>query len=74
MSSQSLNSEAVLNFIKENKNNLSFVAKVKDIVTSKNDDSFDIPEWHKEVVRERIKNSNLQDYISLEELDSIVTT
>lgn len=74
MSSQSLNSEAVLNFIKENKNNLSFVAKVKDIVTSKNDDSFDIPEWHKEVVRERIKNSNPQDYISLEELDNLVTT
>lgn len=30
---------------------------------------FIIPEWHKELVRERIKNSNPADYLPLEDLD-----
>jgi len=29
-----------------------------------------VPEWHKKIVRDRIKNTKPEDYISLEELES----
>lgn len=29
-----------------------------------------VPEWHKKIVRDRIKNTKPEDYISLDELES----
>lgn len=33
-------------------------------------EDFVVPEWHKEIVNERIKNAKPEDYISLDELES----
>ncbi len=41
---------------------------LKFALVKKNND-FDIPEWHKDIVRERIENSNDDDYIDWEEAE-----
>jgi hypothetical protein len=33
-------------------------------------EDFEVPEWQKEIVLERIKNSKAEDFFSLEDLDS----
>lgn len=33
-------------------------------------EDFEVPEWQKEIVLERMKNSKAEDFFSLEELDS----
>lgn len=33
---------------------------------------FDIPEWHKEIVLKRIKNSKDEDFFPLDDLDDII--
>lgn len=69
MSTQSLNSESVLDFIKDNLDNPSFMSKIKNLITLNNDNSFDIPEWHKEHVLNVIANSKKEDLVALEDLD-----
>lgn len=33
-------------------------------------DEFEVPEWHKKIVLERMKNSKPEDFFSLDELDT----
>lgn len=73
MSTQSLNSESVLSFIKDNLDNPSFISKIKNLLTSKNDNSFDVPEWQKEHVLNVIANSKKEDLVALEDLDNHLT-
>jgi len=36
----------------------------------KNVDDYEVPDWQKEIVLERMKNSKAEDFFSLEDLDS----
>ena len=51
--------EELLHFLSQNFNVLSSV-KIGD----------DVPEWHKDIVRDRKINTNKKDYITLEELNA----
>ena len=68
-----LKDDAVLNYIKENLNNNNLISRIKEIVAS-SDNSIDVPKWHDTILDERIKNAKEEDFISLEELDKIITT
>ncbi len=54
------NVDALINYIRS----LDYVKKIEE-------DSFEVPEWQKELVRQRIKKNgdNLDNYISIDELD-----
>lgn len=63
-------------FISENKEDSKIISKLKEYaeqLLNKKGDDFVVPEWHKDIVRERIKNTKEEDYISLEELDKLIT-
>lgn len=66
----------ILNFIREN-DNPSIISQMKEMVeklrSNKSDDDLVIPEWHKKLVRERVKNSKPENMISLEDLDKYIT-
>lgn len=46
----------VLNFIKENINNSSFMSKLKDVVS--NSDKLTVPDWQKKEVLNRLEEYN----------------
>ncbi len=63
-------------FISENKEDSKIISKLKEYaeqLLNKNSDDFIVPEWHKELVRERIKNSKPENMIPLEDLDKYLT-
>lgn len=39
-----------------------------DYVTIDTDEQMEVPEWHKEVVRQRIKDAKPEDYITWDEM------
>ena len=48
---------------------ISLIKKLKKIQAKTNDIEFHIPEWQKNIVRERIKNTKPEDYLSWEEVE-----
>ena len=65
----------LLNFISKTENS-SLISKLKkkaEKLLSKEEKELFIPEWHKEIVRKRIKSSKLENMISLEDLDKHLT-
>ena len=42
--------------------------KLKSKYEGIEEDAYPVPEWQKEIVRERIKNTNLEEYFSWEEV------
>ncbi|MGB0883241.1 MAG: hypothetical protein ACPG4W_01845 [Flavobacteriales bacterium] len=65
--------DIVLNYIKENLSNSNLISSIKEIVAS-NDTTIDVPKWHDAILDERINNAKEGDFISLEELDKLITT
>ena len=62
-------------FISENKEDPKIIGKLKvyaEQLLNKKGDDFLVPDWHKDIVRERIKNTKEEDYISLKELDKLI--
>ena len=63
---------AILEFVNKTEDS-SLILKLKEFIDSYSKDEeedSDIPEWQKEIVRERIKNSKFEDMIPLDELKS----
>jgi len=63
---------AILKFVNKTEDT-SLILKLKELIDTfrKNEEEdFDVPEWQKEIVRERIKNSKFEDMIPLDELKS----
>ena len=56
-------------------NDINLIKAIQGILeyalVKKNDD-FDIPQWHKDIVRERIENSSDDDYISWKETKKLL--
>ena len=68
-----LKEDAVLNYIKENLSNNNLISRIKEIVAS-GENSIDVPKWHDAILDERINNAKEEDFISLEELDKLIST
>ncbi len=49
---------------------IDFLSKNFGTVNQTNAADFEVPEWHQEIVLERMKNTKPEDYFSLDELDS----
>jgi hypothetical protein len=49
---------------------LDFLSKNFGAVNVTNATDFEVPEWHKEIVLERMKNAKAEDFFSLDELDN----
>lgn len=63
-------------FISENKEDSKIISKLKEYaeqLLNKKDDDFIVPEWHKDLVRKRIRNSKPKNMIPLEDLDKYIT-
>ncbi|MGB1039298.1 MAG: hypothetical protein ACPGVD_00325 [Flavobacteriales bacterium] len=61
---------AILEFVNKTENT-SLISKLKEMIDSfrsNEDEDFELPEWQKEIVRERIKNSKFEDMIPLKDL------
>lgn len=54
------------NFFMELVQNFKFVKIEKTI---ENSNEFEVPEWHKEIIRERIKSSKPEDMLSWEDVE-----
>ena len=48
---------------------ISLIEKLKKIRKKSDTSDFTVPEWQKNIVRERIKNTKEQDYLSWEEVE-----
>lgn len=48
---------------------MEFLSKNFGNITINQTEDFDVPEWHKEIVLKRIKNSKDEDFFSLDDLD-----
>lgn len=49
---------------------ISLIEKLKKIQATTDEVDIIIPEWQKTIVRERIKNTKSEDYLSWEEVES----
>ena len=49
------------------------IAKLKEIQSAEDSDGFEVPEWHKEIVRGRISSTVKKDYISFDDLDGLMS-
>lgn len=59
-----------LSFIMEFLKNISFIKKVKVIESTESQQDVDVPDWHKEIVQKRIKESKPDDFFPFEDLDN----
>ena len=73
MSTQDLHFEKVslINWITRLQDSAT-IAKLKKIQSAEDSADIDVPEWHKEIVRERIASTPKEDYISFDELDGFM--
>ena len=56
-------------------NDINLIKAIQGILEyalAKKNDDFEIPQWHKDIVRERIDNSNDDDYISWKETKELL--
>jgi len=51
---------------------INAIQSILNVAFSKKTDSIDIPEWQKDIVRERINNSNDDDYVSWDEAKQLL--
>ena len=50
----------------------SIIARLKKIQLEEDNAETTVPEWQKEIVRERISNTSKKDYLSLDQLDVLM--
>ena len=73
MSTQDLHFEKVslINWITRLQDSAT-ISKLKKIQSAVDSAEIEVPEWHKEIVRERISATSKEDYISFDELDGLM--
>lgn len=49
---------------------MEFLSKNFGSITVNQTEDFDVPEWHKEIVLKRMKNTKKEDFFPLDDLDN----
>lgn len=56
-------------------NDINLIKAIQGLLeyaSSKKNDDIDVPQWHKDIVRERIENSSDDDYLSWKETKKLL--
>lgn len=58
-------------------NDINLIKAIQGLLeyaSSKKNDDIDVPQWHKDIVRERIENSSDDDYLSWKETKKLLNS